>query len=178
MGRLLTRMQNLVSSLMHFSFRPRARGPGEAEVFRPLCLYRAHGGLQLNTKYTPPEPLWKPDIPLLNYFDTDHWVDRVQPGNDFAGLAAAVVFDPGGFEVIRQLNKEMHDQNLATQPGSVQERAAQHWLDLHVEQPRLRSRPVKARAPADRAGSASADDQKVLATFNQYCFRCHGVGGV
>lgn len=152
---------------------------GKRSYFVPCGCTACHGGLQLNLGVTPPAPIWDPERAILNYLDTDHWTDRIQKGEDFADLAAPVIFDPGGFDVIRKLNGEMRDQNQRVQPGSVQHRAASHWMDLHassaayVDSLALRALPSTAN-PAVIWNGADVAEMSALKRFNHYCFRCHG----
>ena len=152
---------------------------GKRAYFVPCGCTACHGGLQLNLGVTPPAPMWDPERAILNYLDTDHWTDRIQKGEDFADLAAPVIFDPGGFDVIRKLNGEMRDQNQRVQPGSVQHRAASHWLDLHVasaayvDSLALRALPSTSN-PAVIWNGADPAEMSALKRFNHYCFRCHG----
>ena len=146
--------------------------------FVPCACIACHGGLQLDLSVKPPAPVWNPDLALLNYLDTDHWFDRVQPGEDFAALKAPVI-DPGGFDVLKTLNSEMRDQNQRVQPGSPQHRAAAHWVDLHQSNPSyvsnlaLRALP-STTDPSVRWNGADPADMGELKRLNHYCFRCHG----
>jgi hypothetical protein len=152
---------------------------GKRSYFVPCGCVACHGGLQLDQGVKPPAPAWGPEKALLNYLDTDHWFDRVQRGEDFADLTARVIFDDGGFEVIRTLNREMRDQNLRVQPGSHQERAASHWLDLHLSNAGYVDDLSKRALPGATAAStgwngADATEMATLKRLNHYCFRCHG----
>jgi hypothetical protein len=100
------------------------------------------------------------DYGRLNHLDTDHLIDRTQPGEDFEAVGRSnwgVLFDAGkerdtprftqAFEVIRRLNKEMNQQNasvdklLSANDGetagapentaSFQTRAVKTWLQIH-----------------------------------------------
>jgi hypothetical protein len=123
----------------------------------------------------------------LNYLDTDHWHDRVQAGDDFADVDAAghgVVFDGGrdtttprfrtAFDVIRQLNREIRDQNrVAVGDYSFQYRAVDSWLDRHETDVRYLAtidRPI----PGVHAWTpGAAPDDELLPILNRYCYRCH-----
>jgi hypothetical protein len=146
--------------------------------FVPCACIACHGGLQLDVSVTPPAPLWKPDLALANYLDTDHWFDRVQPGEDFAALKAPVI-DPAGFDVLKVLNAEMRDQNQRVQPGSPQHRAAAHWVELHQSNANYVNNLVLRALPSATGQNATwngADpiDGAELKRLNHYCFRCHG----
>ncbi|HEY1954402.1 MAG TPA: hypothetical protein VGH28_02295 [Polyangiaceae bacterium] len=151
---------------------------GKRAYFVPCGCIACHGGLQLDFAAKPPDPVWEPEKPLLNYLDTDHWFDRIAPGEDFAKLTAPVIFDSGGFDVIRELNTEMRDQNQRVQPGSVQQRAASHWLDLHASSAQhVDNLALRALAPdggATRWNAKDPNDMTALKRLNHYCFRCHG----
>lgn len=134
--------------------------------------------------------------PLLNYFDTDHIEDRLQADNDFGAVSQAgehMFADegPGGctheqcFNVVRQLNAEMAQENLVAQPCSIELQAAHKWLTLHESSsahvaPTQRALDVTVRAqegfpiPSPRVWSDSDDDKELLGLLNRYCFRCHG----
>ena len=94
----------------------------------------------------------------VNFLDTDHWVDRVTPdynlsdlrfkADDFTQLAASshgVLYYGGkdvdagkykaAFEVIRQFNQEVSDQNTRMGTvGNFQLDAVKRWLELHAPQ--------------------------------------------
>lgn len=160
-------------------------GPARASAARPYyvpcgCI-SCHGGFVPRRTQTASTLQWDPRAPMLNYLDTDHWFDRVASGEDFAGLAAPVIFDPGGFEVLRSLNQEILAQNRRVALGSAEQRAAAHWLDLHASNPGHVA-DLAARALPTGPGVASwdagnADDIAALRLFNRYCFRCHGSVG-
>jgi len=151
---------------------------GKRSYFVPCGCIACHGGLSLDATVTPPAPGWEAERTLLNYLDTDHWTDRIKPGEDFADLVAPVVFDNGGFDIIRQVNGEIHDQNVRVLPGSMQERAASHWLALHatsathVDDLAARALPRSDGGPP--WNGKDADEMAALKRFNHYCFRCHG----
>jgi hypothetical protein len=125
--------------------------------------------------------------PLLNYLDTDHWLDRVEANNDFPAVsqsAHGVLFDGGSdlsaaqfrsaFDIVRRLNREMATQNESAQPNSPQRRAAAKWLELHETE-------VAHVAPLDRPfpgeprwTKGNALDDELLPLLNRYCYRCHG----
>jgi hypothetical protein len=152
---------------------------GKRAYFVPCGCIACHGGLQLDRTVTPPAPVWDPDKALVNYLDTDHWFDRTKAGDDFASLVAPVIFDQGGFDVLRTLNVEMRDQNQRVQPGSMQHRATAHWVDLHassaayVDNLALRALPSSS-TPAVQWNGADPTDMAALKRLNHYCFRCHG----
>src|SRR5262249_52963328 len=83
-----------------------------------------------------------PQRPMVNYLDTDHWLDRLD--DDFANVRAAnlpVLFDAGSdpttpafaraFDAIRQFNEEAEIHSSFSQPQSVHRRATVTWLRLH-----------------------------------------------
>lgn len=162
-----------------------AAGSGRASAVRPYyvpcgCI-SCHGGFVPRGTPSASTLRWDPRAPMLNYLDTDHWFDRVASGEDFAGLAAPVIIDPGGFEVLRSLNREILEQNRRVAPGSAEQRAAAHWMDLHASNTGHVADLV-ARALPTAPGVASwnagnADDTAALRLFNRYCFRCHGSVG-
>lgn len=127
---------------------------------------------------TPPAPDNHFRAPLLDYLDTDHWQDRIAKGDDFEGLKAPVLFDPGTFGVILLLNQEIQKQNAAAQPDSVLRRAAEHWLTWHLEQGEkpeaLFDRALQASANSPRWNASDPTDAELLPKLNRFCFRCHG----
>lgn len=128
--------------------------------------------------------------PLLNYLDTDHWIDR---GNstDFSTFTDSkwpIFFDAGtrdesssqyasAFAIVKQLNQEMADQNENTSKTAFQTAASKNWMALH-------SSSIKYLKPIDRTipippsskkwVKGNIEDEKILSLLNQYCFRCHG----
>jgi hypothetical protein len=128
--------------------------------------------------------------PLLNYLDTDYWIDRAQ-STDFATFAAStwpVLFDAGtrdegtpqfkaAFEAIRRMNTEIRDQNSNTVRTAFQTAAAINWVNLHgINGSHLE--PIERAIPTPPATQkwikGNPDDENVLPLLNQYCFRCHG----
>lgn len=125
--------------------------------------------------------------PLLNYLDTDHWLDRVEANNDFPAVAQSthgVLFDGGtdfssaqfrsAFDIVRRLNREMAAQNTAAQPNSPQGHAATKWLELH-ETEMAHIAPLDRPFPGKpRWTKGNALDDELLPLLNRYCYRCHG----
>jgi hypothetical protein len=125
--------------------------------------------------------------PLLNYLDTDHWLDRVEAGNDFPAVAESthgVLFDGGtdvssaqfrsAFDIVRRLNREMAAQNTSAQPNSPQGRAAAKWLQLH-ETDMAHIVPLDRPFPGEPHWTkGNALDDELLPLLNRYCYRCHG----
>ena len=127
----------------------------------------------------------------LNFLDTDHWLDRVQPGNDFAALGQsphAVIFDGGkdentdqftsAMEVVRKLNQDIARQNGRADPSSsnFQLAAVRKWLDLHQNNARHVNSFDRGIAmdAEDKVWSAEREiDKQLLPLLNQYCYRCH-----
>ena len=129
--------------------------------------------------------------PLLNYMDTDHWIDRVQ-GGDFVPLAASpwpVLFDAGtkdesspqfqiAFNAIRTLNSKIAAQNAGGNPAAFQTIAAQNWLRLHATST-VHIQPIDRAIPTPPATQSwvKGKDEAILGLLNGYCFRCHGSVG-
>lgn len=134
--------------------------------------------------------------PQLAYLDTDHWYDRVQPGDDFPEVKASrfgALFDGGkegadggvrnaaqykaAMDVVRKINGQIRAQNNAIDAGSFHVRAVDVWRKLHTAsddyaKPILRAfDPISA---GERTWSASKlGDEALLTDLNRYCFRCH-----
>lgn len=128
--------------------------------------------------------------PLLNYLDTDHWIDRAM-NKDFSTFTDSkwpIFFDAGtrdesspkyasAFAIVKQLNQEMADQNASTSKTAFQTAASKNWMTLH-------NNSIKYLEPIDRIIpippsskkwiKGNAEDEKILSLLNQYCFRCHG----
>jgi hypothetical protein len=151
---------------------------GKAAYFVPCSCISCHGGLRLDFTTTPPAPDNHFRAPLLDYLDTDHWQDRTAKGDDFEGLKAPVLFDPGTFGVILLLNQEIQRQNTAAQPDSVLRRAAEHWLASHLQQGAatepLFARTLRTSANAHVWNPSDPTDAELLPKLNRLCFRCHG----
>ena len=129
------------------------------------------------------------DEGMLSYLDTDHWLDRIQPGDDFTDLLNSKwspIFDGGknpdskqyrqAFEVLRQLNREILQQNQSVSPDSFFTRATQNWLRLHKDNS-AHLEPIK-RSIVDKENpvlwnAASETDRQLLPLLNRYCYRCH-----
>ena len=155
-----------------------AKTGGPAAYFVPCACVSCHGGLRFDFTTTPPAPDNRFRAPLLDYLDTDHWFDRTQKGDDFEGLVAPVLFDPGTFEVILLINEEIRQQNVAAQPDSVLGRAAEHWLVSHLDRGREREpifeRSLQRAAASPVWNSNDPIDAELLPKLNRLCFRCHG----
>ncbi|SRR6266508_366817 len=135
----------------------------------------------------------------VNFLDTDHWIDRVKPDyslpedrfqqDDFTALAGsnhAVLYDAGNnetavqfkaaFQVIRQLNQEISDQNsrLGT-AGNFQLVAVQKWLDLHKpEKFDQKHAPPPQRGIGTQTWDPNNESHRKLVYYlNRYCYRCH-----
>jgi hypothetical protein len=119
----------------------------------------------------------------INYLDTDHWFDRIQPGDDFPDVPEDNVLPDGSvrgtaafsaaFETIRFLNREIRTQNAAV-GGGFQLRAVEKWLELHGSDPShmsMFSRSISVSDPQWRADASP--DRELLPLLNRYCFRCH-----
>jgi hypothetical protein len=151
---------------------------GKKAYYVPCSCISCHGGLRLDFTITPPAPDNHFRAPLLDYLDSDHWIDRIAPGDDFPGLKAPALFDPGTFGVILLLNQEIERQNEAAQPDSVLRKAAEHWLTWHLAKGKTQE-PLFSRvlqlsdgSPVWRANDPI--DAVLLPELNRFCFRCHG----
>ena len=145
--------------------------------FVPCACISCHGGLQLDMSQKAPIKNSAFRSPMLDYLDTDHWADRVEEGDDFHGLVAPTIFDPGGFDVIRKINTEIEQQNEFSQPLSPQQRAAEHWLELHQFSDTHVDIFERSILRPQGAGVWRRDDPldaQLLPKLNRYCFRCHG----
>lgn len=149
-----------------------------ADYFVPCGCVSCHGGLRMNfsTKSVVFETKFR--APLLDYLDTDHWEDRILPGDDFNGLAAPVLFDRGAFGVILQVNQMIARQNAAAQPDSMLRNAADHWVSYHLINGN-QTQPLFERAHANSGRAVQWDqnnpiDRDLLPKLNRLCFRCHG----
>jgi|HubBroStandDraft_6_1064221.scaffolds.fasta_scaffold02297_3 hypothetical protein len=155
-----------------------AQNGGKAPYFVPCSCISCHGGLRLDFTITPPAPDNHFSAPLLDYLDTDYWQDRTAKGDDFEGLKAPVLFDPGTFGVILLVNQEIQRQNVAAQPDSVLRRAAEHWLTWHLQQgtqpEALFDRALQVSANSHRWNPSDPTDAELLPKLNRLCFRCHG----
>jgi hypothetical protein len=123
---------------------------------------------------------------LVNYLDTDHWFDRLE--NDFPALKASglpLLFDAGtndkqalsykiAFDVIRRFNAEADEQVQRAQRRHDETLASEKWLELHAASNDHVPPIGRAIGQEPRWSSQNANDEKVLGSFNQYCFRCHG----
>lgn len=132
----------------------------------------------------------------LNYLDTDHWLDRVDPpagfDDDFKELARShwnVLFDAdkdlttarskSAFGVIRKINEKIAAQNKAVDGAtvSIQRQGVEKWLSLHPAGDARHVRPLQRgiRGQVTGIGWDEKDeiDQKLLPMLNRYCYRCH-----
>jgi hypothetical protein len=131
----------------------------------------------------------------VNYVDTDHLYDRVQPKEDFERmrpLPLGVLLDGGkvkadngesdttptyetAFDHVRTLNKEILAQNQgADDSDNFAVRAAANWVKRHENSSRYLppiERPMPGRVKTWSA--ANDNDRALLPLLNRYCFRCH-----
>jgi hypothetical protein len=151
---------------------------GAASYYVPCGCISCHGGLRFDFTTRPPAPDLHYRAPLLDYLDTDHWHDRASEGDDFAGLKAPILFDPGAFAIVLQLNEEFARQNAAAQPDSVLRRAADHWVAFHRREgdkvAPLFERALPRSSTSPNWKSSDATDAQLLPKLNRFCFRCHG----
>jgi hypothetical protein len=174
------------------SFDSRNHSDNEnTKYFVPDACAQCHGGAG---RLTPQGQHVFPTA-ALNPLDTDHWFDRIAPGDDFPTMAASnypVLFDAGSndmkssafakaFDKIRQINTEIRDQNRSASPyagrPSFQLRIAQNWLDRHANT-RIHLAPIDRPLPPLEAGDAqwtknAFPDEVLLPLLNRYCYRCH-----
>lgn len=123
---------------------------------------------------------------LLNMLDTDHWLDRVQQGDDFTAIGGvgAVLRDAGNhvgserfrraFARIRMLNEEIDAQNRRAGTRPFRQQALTQWLTLHASNDA--HRPLEERAFSTDSTSAATwtkADRPLLNDLNRYCYRCH-----
>ncbi len=174
------RLSHQLNAFFDAGHIPSRSGPsgGAVPYFVPCACISCHGGLRLDYSISPPAPDNRFTAPLLDYLDTDHWNDRIQKVDDFEGLRAPVLFDPGTFGVIMLINDEIRRQNVAAQPDSVLRRAVEHWLMSHLKQgpgPQpLFERSLQGSLTARQWNSGDPQDAELLPTLNRLCFRCHG----
>ena len=128
--------------------------------------------------------------PLLNYLDTDYWIDRAQSPDfsNFTNSKMPILFDAGtrdesspkyasAFAIIRQLNKEIANQNMNTSKTAFQTAASKNWMLLHgnlLNYLKPIDRIIQGSPTSAKWIKGNADDEKILSLLNQYCFRCHG----
>jgi hypothetical protein len=159
-----------------------ARAPGFEAIqpyYVPHSCGQCHGALRSGTHY-------ERNRVQLNFLDTDHWFDRVQPGDDFAFLAQTdfgVLYDAGkerqtekfkeAFDVIRRMNVEIRKQNESLgDENSLQLRASRKWLELHEKE--SDHKPVFQRVLGSSAWRAdTTPDAQLLPLLNRFCYRCH-----
>jgi len=156
----------------------------ESHYYAPDSCATCHGG-----RSKPSARFLYPQA-TLNYIDTDHLFDRIQPDNDFAKLGQSnlgVVYDGGkdtatmkftrAFDVIRKLNSEIYAFNRSVDENGFLARAPKNWLDLHAKTEQyipLLQRAIKQDGPAKRVWSADNPiDRELLPMLDRYCFRCH-----
>jgi hypothetical protein len=129
----------------------------------------------------------------INFLDTDHWIDRVQTGDDFAFIKNTpfgVLYDGGkdessaqfkaAFDVLRQINVKIKEQNDSVDGAgapSFQLRAARKWVELHTTDTSHKDVFQRALPPinaGDQSWQSSASpDKDLLPLMNRYCYRCH-----
>jgi hypothetical protein len=166
-----------------------ARTSTVKNYFVPLACGQCHGGLKLNE-------LGDKEVNFaaqkLNLLDTDHWLDRIEDGDDFAFLQHSkfpVLYDskdPSGtathdsaFAVLRSLNEELKSQNqLVDDPAkpSFQFRAISKWIELHTSDTSHRDVFARALTPSGTGlawDSKSSPDKDLLPKLNRLCYRCH-----
>jgi len=157
-------------------------GKVDSRYYVPGACAHCHGGLS-RVRYR------------VNFLDTDHWLDRVQRGNDFEAVGNSpwpALFDAGrdsrsqqfgrAFQAVRQANQEILEHNqevdLAEEldEPSFQTRAAALWHSLHAES--------DAHFPPEQRGIPSYDgkirwdptnsvESELVNLLNRYCYRCH-----
>jgi hypothetical protein len=128
--------------------------------------------------------------PKLAILDSDHWLDRVQPGDDFERLGAQaarlpVLYDTlgqtkaqqnaGAYRVLRQVNQEIARQNAAIEKEGFETRFAENWLRLHEtsgEHVPIMERGIPG-PNGERWDPQNKLDRQLLPLLNRYCYRCH-----
>jgi hypothetical protein len=123
---------------------------------------------------------------LINYLDTDHWVDRLD--TDFKSLKTngiPVVFDAQtndnnsaqfklAFDVIRRFNGEADEEVSRVQPKHDEALASHKWLELHAQNNNHFVPVDRSIGSAPKWSGDKAGDSEALDALNTYCFRCHG----
>jgi hypothetical protein len=176
-----------------------ARDPNivsDGRYFVPISCAQCHGGTKNQVVNGVPKKVPDFDRAKLNYLDTDQWFDRTDDNDDFAfvkNTPFGVLYDGGkdessdkfknAFGIFRQLNTEIIEQNKQTEASqtnpSFQLRAANKWMELHLNENDISHIDIFARAlPPATAGAAQWNannpvDKELLPTLNQNCFRCH-----
>jgi hypothetical protein len=169
-------------ALSGVSFELPASTPDGGKYFVPNACARCHGGGR--------------EFAKLNFLDTDHWFDRIEPGDDFSALknanAPAVLFDGGrdaaspqfekAFETLVTLNREIQAQNSHADNGglSPQGLSVDKWMALHAPSPG--QRVLEHKPPIDRAlettdgriwDRTQPAEVELLGLLNRFCYRCH-----
>lgn len=140
--------------------------PPEKKYYVPRACAQCHGATGFEKKVK------------VNYLDTDHWFDRVQPGDDFSDVPKGNVLPDGAasFQSFHTMNKEILEQNKQVDSNGFAVLAVSKWLDLHPA--RLNPAPLFKRAlkrpETDTVWDAGNEvDSKLLPLLNRNCFRCH-----
>lgn len=123
---------------------------------------------------------------LVNFLDTDHWFDRLD--NDFPKFKAsnrallhdANTNDPNtpefqeAFDIIRKFNEEADERAHQAQPTHDESLASAKWLETHKNNYAPVPPIQRAIGAVPQWQAGDANEEKLLATMNQYCYRCHG----
>ena len=150
-------------------------GSAVKQYFVPAACAQCHGSSEATAK--------------INALDSDHWNDRIQPGDDFAEIKAAGkgVFVDGGtdpssdafkqvFAALTKINTEARDQIAKADGEDFHLRAVNGWLNLHKNSVDFAPPVARALPPAntsDRVWMDTQSDVRLLTLLNQYCYRCH-----
>jgi hypothetical protein len=150
-------------------------GSAVKPYFVPAACAQCHGGSEATAK--------------INALDSDHWNDRIQPGDDFAEIKAAgkgVLVDGGTdpstdafkevFAALTRINVEARDQIAKADGDDFHLRAVKGWLNLHKTSIDFAPPIARALPPvnaSDRVWTNTQSDVRLLTLLNQYCYRCH-----
>jgi hypothetical protein len=140
--------------------------PPEQKYYVPRACAQCHGATGFEKKVK------------VNYLDTDHWLDRVQPGDDFPDVPKGNVLPDGtaSFQSFRTMNEEVLAQNKQVDANGFAVLAVSKWLDLHpngLGHAPLFERALKRPGTSTIWNKQNSVDAKLLPLLNRNCFRCH-----
>ncbi len=170
----------ILDALRGVQFEMSETTPEDGKYYVPATCMDCHGQDRTN--------------PRLNFLDTDHWFDRLQPDDDFSRIDESMVLydvrvatsaaaEEQARNAIHAYNREVASHNTIidrrTNNKKGQSRGVQKWIELHPTDDDLQRQPPERRGyePLSEGelvwDPQDPQDVELVGLLNRFCYRCH-----